>query len=238
MPLTGLIFRLVKQSPLTAKEGDDNLRKIRDFVNSLEQLFGVRLKPDGTLKDDAIDDADIIKDGIITEDKLAEDAKFPAGVAVPYGGAVAPAGWLLCDGAAYVRVAPYDRLFKAIGTAYGVGDNVTTFNVPKMARCVPMGAGGSAISNDPLKGGVGNVLGNVGGEELHLLKALESGVKKHTHTVPWRDNSCGSGSANFTGTMTNATNANINTSEAAEQDATNGHNNIQPSVIFNYIIKY
>lgn len=44
-------------------------------------------------------------------------------------GVAAPAGFLACDGAAVSR-ATYADLFAVVGTAYGVGDGVTTFNVP------------------------------------------------------------------------------------------------------------
>lgn len=37
--------------------------------------------------------------------------------------------WLFCDGTAISRT-KYKELFKAIGTRYGAGDNLTTFNIP------------------------------------------------------------------------------------------------------------
>jgi len=40
-----------------------------------------------------------------------------------------PQGFLSCNGAAVSR-STYGALFAAIGTAYGVGDGATTFNVP------------------------------------------------------------------------------------------------------------
>lgn len=57
----------------------------------------------------------------------------PAGIVVEYAGATAPAGWLDCDGAA-VKRAEYANLYAAIGTAYGVGDGSTTFNLPNVAN--------------------------------------------------------------------------------------------------------
>ena len=42
-----------------------------------------------------------------------------------------PNGWLRCDGAAYSRTM-YGRLFRKIGTAYGIGDGVDTFNIPNL----------------------------------------------------------------------------------------------------------
>lgn len=43
----------------------------------------------------------------------------------------APSGWLICNGQAVSR-ATYSALYSAIGTAYGYGNNSTTFNVPDL----------------------------------------------------------------------------------------------------------
>lgn len=51
------------------------------------------------------------------------------GMVVDFAMPVAPAGWLACDGAAYSRVT-YANLFAVIGTTFGIGDGVNTFNVP------------------------------------------------------------------------------------------------------------
>ena len=56
-------------------------------------------------------------------------SEFPIGTIVSTGGATAPTNWLLCDGAAVSRTT-YADLFTIIGTAYGVGNGTTTFNVP------------------------------------------------------------------------------------------------------------
>lgn len=62
-----------------------------------------------------------------------------AGIIEMYGGATAPAGYLLCDGASYVR-ADYAALFAAIGTTFGAGSG-TIFSVPDMRGVYPKGAG-------------------------------------------------------------------------------------------------
>lgn len=41
-----------------------------------------------------------------------------------------PAGWLECNGQAVARAGIYNPLFLIIGTIYGAGDGVSTFNVP------------------------------------------------------------------------------------------------------------
>lgn len=72
MPLgdSDIIFRLVKGLPLTAAEGDNNFRRLRDFANALEAIIGVVLNPDGTLKDGAVSSTDKIADRIITYAKM------------------------------------------------------------------------------------------------------------------------------------------------------------------------
>lgn len=51
------------------------------------------------------------------------------GEIVAYGGSTAPAGWLICNGAAVSRTL-YADLFAVIGVDFGAGDGSTTFNLP------------------------------------------------------------------------------------------------------------
>lgn len=78
--------------------------------------------------------------------------------------------FLFCDGSAISR-ATYSGLFTAISTAYGIGDGITTFNIPDMQGRVPAGLAGV--------GGNATVttLGNNDGI------ALASRQPKHRHTV-------------------------------------------------------
>ena len=68
----------------------------------------------------------------------------PPGTVVPYAGSTVPSGWLLCDGRAVNRT-QFAALFAAISVAHGVGDSVTTFNLPdyrgRFLRGTVMGAG-------------------------------------------------------------------------------------------------
>jgi phage-related tail fiber protein len=56
---------------------------------------------------------------------------IPSGSLQAFAGSTAPAGWLLCDGSAVSRTI-YGALFSAISTAWGYGDNSTTFNLPDL----------------------------------------------------------------------------------------------------------
>lgn len=230
--LSGLIFRLVQGTPLSSSQIDGNFRKIRDFVNSLEQLFGVVLKPSGVLKDGAVNATAIISDGVVTAAKLAADAKTPAGLIAPYGGTSAPTGYLACDGSNVSRTT-YAALFTAIGTTWGVGDGSTTFGLPDLRGYTLVGTGAIAA-------GLTNraVAIKAGAETVTLATA---DIPAHSHPVlhgavpatnilrtPGAGGSLnvGGGTDTLTGTITT--------------DNTGGggsHANLQPSAYVFYVIK-
>ncbi|USP03337.1 phage tail protein [Bartonella taylorii] len=60
-----------------------------------------------------------------------ESNVYPSGFIGTFGMQSLPDGWLLCDGKAYSR-SVYSTLFETIGTVWGEGDGVTTFNVPDL----------------------------------------------------------------------------------------------------------
>lgn len=74
---------------------------------------------------------------------------------------VAPAAWVLCDGASYLRAGgTYDALFALIGTTFGSVDG-THFNVPDLRGRVPVGLGTHADVNALAKAEAGAlVVGN------------------------------------------------------------------------------
>jgi phage-related tail fiber protein len=63
----------------------------------------------------------------------------PTGSTLMFAGTVAPTGWLLCDGLAVSR-STYAALFAVIGTAFGVGNGSTTFNVPDISGMIGVDA--------------------------------------------------------------------------------------------------
>lgn len=80
---------------------------------------------------------------------------LPPGSTISYAGDTAPAGWIMCDGRAVARV-EFSALFAIIGTKYGIGDNVSTYNVPDLRGRAIIGAGSGAgltIRNLAAKGG-------------------------------------------------------------------------------------
>lgn len=63
---------------------------------------------------------------------------LPVGMITPTASEIVPTNWLLCDGSIVSRE-KYAKLFSAIGTTYGAGDGIETFNVPDMRNRVPTG---------------------------------------------------------------------------------------------------
>ena len=67
------------------------------------------------------------------------------GAIKPWGKATAPAGYVLCDGAAISRT-DYADLFGVISTTYGAGNGSTTFNVPDLQGKMPQGYDGNTYN--------------------------------------------------------------------------------------------
>jgi microcystin-dependent protein len=94
-------------------------------------------------------------------------AATPTGSVLAFAGSAAPTGFLMCNGAAVSRTT-YAALFGVIGTAYGAGDGVGTFNVPDMRQKFPLGKAAA---------GTGSTLGAAGGAIDHTHTGAA-----HTHT--------------------------------------------------------
>ena len=160
---------------------------------------------------------------------------MPAGAIMPYGGTSAPSLWLLCYGQDVSRTT-YADLFTAIGTTYGVGDGSTTFGIPDLRGRVPAGqddmGGVSANRLTGLTGGVdGDVLGGTGGAETHTLVTAE--MPAHTHDFPPNSFATSSGGSGMS-EMTAAGAATVISTASTGGDG--AHNNVQPTIVLNYII--
>ena len=69
--LTGLVLRLVKGTPLTPQEGDNNLTLIQTFVNATAAQIGVSLNADGTLTAGACNAANQVGNSLFADSVLA-----------------------------------------------------------------------------------------------------------------------------------------------------------------------
>lgn len=185
----------------------------------------------------------------------------PIGGMIPYGGATAPNGWLLCYGQAISRTT-YAGLFAAIGTAYGVGDGSTTFNLPDKRGRVSIGKdnmGGSPANRvtNAVSGITATTLGATGGDQhaqADTITAATSTVVAvtdpgHTHLMGIQNNGGGAADgqptsisgadiADSTSIKTGYTNlaVSVTATTTATSSLTGTSQNIQPCQVDNVII--
>ena len=152
-----------------------------------------------------------------------------SGFGQPYFGTVLPSGWLWCDGSTHVAIL-YPTLFSIIGYTYGGSGLI--FNAPDMRGRVPVGldniGGANAGVLTPTYTPNCDVLGGDVGEEAHHLTIAE--LASHNHT--WLAGGGGSGhgavgqnGVSFSGDFTGYTGGDV------------PHNNVQPGMMVNWIIK-
>lgn len=161
------------------------------------------------------------------------------GVVVMYAGTTAPSGSLMCNGAAVSRTA-YARLFAAIGTAYGAGDGSTTFNVPNLSGRVVVGVG--AAGGLGATGGAAEVALTEAQMPSHVHAGTTSWGGEHSHDTytrtqrmeagTWYDTPVYSG-----GNRTSTDGGHNHTFTTDSRGSGQAHNNMQPYVVMNYIIK-
>lgn len=167
----------------------------------------------------------------------------PTGEVTMFAGSSAPTGWLICDGSQVSRTT-YADLFAVISTTYGVGDGSTTFNLPNAAGKVPVGVGDAGGT---FRGHTNHTLGQTGGEETHQLSTSELPSLAHTHTQGahthnYQQETAGGtgGTAGSTrGSTTSSTDSGTGGTTASANPSTGpgDHNNMQPYLVLNLIIK-
>lgn len=130
---------------------------------------------------------------------------LPAGTIVAWPGVAPPGGWLLCDGAAVDRT-EQSAIFAVIGTLYGAGDGVSTFNLPDLRVRAPLGVGtGVALadsdglgeaSRNTLRGhnhthtASGSSSSGTSGSHGHSVSELSDG--SHSHSISGSTSTAGS----------------------------------------------
>jgi microcystin-dependent protein len=179
----------------------------------------------------------------------------PAGAIMPFAGATEPAGWLFCYGQAVSR-SVYARLFTAISTTYGTGDGVSTFNLPDLRGRVVAGkdnmGGTSANRLTDLTGGLdGDTLGDTGGSETNTITTSNlpaSGLSIPSLSVSATGTTYGPGSTPITGRFLAAMDdssvvgsasvtGSTGTGTTGNMGSGTAINNVQPTIISNFIIK-
>jgi len=170
-----------------------------------------------------------IAGGAITLDKLASaliEVLIPTGAMLPYCGSSAPTSWLICDGTAVSRTT-YATLFSIIGTTYGAGDGSTTFNLPDSR-------GRTIVAPDSSAGRVStnNTLGASSGSETHTL--TESEMPTHNHYSLMANATTQLSAGSWNGASVYYPGATTTGDTGGDQP----HNNMQPYLVANYIIKH
>jgi microcystin-dependent protein len=148
----------------------------------------------------------------------------------------------------------YAAAFAKMGTRFGAGDGTTTFNVPdKSGRVSAMTETVATRLTPTYFGGTSTTIGQSGGLESHTLTTAQ--LASHTHANTLSDPGhvhqenlvTGGGGASWPagGTASSATLPGPNTASAvtgitinnAAQGGGGAHNNVQPTIVCNYILR-
>ena len=178
------------------------------------------------------------------------DAGFPIGSGCDYFGSTAPENFMFADGSAISRTT-YAALFAVIGTTYGSGDGSTTFNLPdKRERVSVMYKENSTMGTS---GELFDTLGAKGGEDNHVLVTNElakvtgtfevnpqNTSNQNNYSVFTADNTVFKASTHDTTSTyvtTSVGNGRSNNKITMSFGNDEGHNNLQPYFVCNYIIR-
>lgn len=176
--------------------------------------------------------------GAVSRAALAADAKVPTGAITAYGGSSAPSGFLICDGAE-VAIATYGDLYAIVSTSFGAltngsgGVGSSHFRLPNLKGRVVVGRDSGDVDWD--------TLGETRGAKTVALAEAE--LPAHTHGAGTYKANSGVATATQSGSGVNRINAALTgetrdvTGASGSTGSGNAHNNIQPSIVLNYIIK-
>jgi microcystin-dependent protein len=156
---------------------------------------------------------------------------LPVGSIIAYSGNNCPVGWKVCNGEELI-VDDYKELFNIIGHTYG-GSGIK-FKLPNLIGRVIVGEDKNRIIlSEPYS----CVLGGVGGEIKHTLTEEELAKHKHTGKTSITGDRGSGADVNYSITDPDRGNPVIPRIETTESGSDAPHNNMQPYIIMNYIIK-
>jgi microcystin-dependent protein len=144
----------------------------------------------------------------------------PPGTVTQFAGATAPTGYLLCQGQS-LSTTTFGNLFNVIGYTYG--GSGSSFSLPNLQNRVPVGKGPDAEFD---------VLGETGGAKTHTLTIAEMPSHNHSTSIIAKA---------FTSALDGLSGGTVNNNTQSYPSSSTGgggaHNNLQPYIVLNYIIK-
>jgi len=220
-----------KHIQITFREAMDGTPSLGDNDQGILYIKDLQGVPELMFRDAAGNEIQLTDNGVIKKTSIQDNAFIPTGAVFPFVNAVAPDGFLLCQGQEVSRT-EYADLFSVIGTTYGAGDGITTFNVPDGRGRTFIGAGqGETYADGVIPIGTNFALGEYGGKEQHKLTVDQ--IPSHTHGLP--NQRQGGGFLN-TDRAYDPANQPLET-PSGETGGDEPHNNMMPYLTGNWIIK-
>ncbi|ADO67181.1 hypothetical protein crov148 [Cafeteria roenbergensis virus] len=230
-----------REKSITALSAVSNTRIMRLNRKTKNLYRDEDLENFGLGKEEPVYRCDVLGSSNVTGDYYVNaQLLIPVGTIFPFAGANAPTGYLVCDGSDISRNT-YARLFSIIANTYGPGNGETTFSLPDLRGRTLIGVGtGSGLTP--------RNLADIGGTETHTLTLNE--IPQHSHNVEvsnlvHKDGADTVGNPDATGDELNLKNSISNTFTSGGINgrtnpnvASDAHNNMQPFMTINYIIRY
>ena len=174
--------------------------------------------------------------GVVGATQLASTVSeflVPTGSIVAWPTNTAPTGWIICDGFAAssnggngYSTTTFAALFAVIGYTYGGSSG--TFYPPDLRGRVPVGRDANQAEFDDLN--------EKSGSKTHTLTTSEIPSHDHAISATQNTNTTVTGGGNRLSTLSNGTSGN-NDATSASTGGGQSHNNLQPYIVLNYIIK-
>jgi microcystin-dependent protein len=178
----------------------------------------------------------------------------PVGQISMWATSSAPTGWLICDGSPVSRstYSALHTLMQAAGYPYGAGDGSTTFNLPNLKGRVVVGRDAADADWD--------TLGETRGSKTHTLTISEMPVHSHSTSISGSDADVVERNSGYitpsaegqsyrvpdqwlnpvnNGMQIKAADfSHSHTASVGNTGYGTAHNNIQPSIVLNFIIRH
>ena len=191
-----------------------------------------------------------------TVSQLGGSSAIPIGSVLDYWGATPPEGYLFAAGQEISR-STYAALFAVIGTTAGLGNGSTTFNLPDYRGRIGAGRENMATpATTRLNTLSSSSLGATGGAQTHTL--TEAQMPAHDHELSGSTSTSGAHTHTAQGgggvlvggfgevfvaegtqqtTSSSGSHSHTLTGEVGETGGGQAHNNVQPTIICNKIMK-